>query len=108
MARFRLELPAQPSLHIAWLSRGAAVQRSTHVPGHSSLANDGSVPGSPPTIEIGCSMTGGCSGGPWVIGLGSTNYVNGHNSYRPNNQPLEIYSPYFGDNAHSLMQLVVK
>jgi V8-like Glu-specific endopeptidase len=70
-------------------------------------ANDGSVPGSPPTIGIGCSMTGGCSGGPWVLGLGSTNNVNGHNSYRPNNQPLEIYSPYFGDNAHSLMQLVV-
>jgi len=70
-------------------------------------ANDGSVPGSPPTIGIGCSMTGGCSGGPWVLGLGSTNYVNGHNSYRPNNQPLEIYSPYFGDNAHSLQQLVV-
>jgi hypothetical protein len=70
-------------------------------------ANDGAVPGSPQPIGIGCSMTGGCSGGPWVLGLGSTNYVNGHNSYRPNNQPLEIYSPYFGDNAHSLMQLVV-
>jgi V8-like Glu-specific endopeptidase len=70
-------------------------------------ANNGSVPGSPATIGIGCSMTGGCSGGPWVLGLGSTNYVNGHNSYRPNSQPLEIYSPYFGDNAHSLMQQVV-
>lgn len=69
-------------------------------------ANDGSVPGSPPTIGIGCSMTGGCSGGPWVIGLGSTNNVNGHNSYSQNNQPLEMYSPYFGDNARSLMQLV--
>lgn len=70
-------------------------------------ANDGSVPGSPATIGIGCSMTGGCSGGPWVMGLGTTNYVNGHNSYRPTNQPLEIYAPYFGDNAHSLMQIVV-
>ena len=67
-------------------------------------ANDGSVPGSPHPVGIGCSMTGGCSGGPWVLGLGSANHVNGHNSYRPNNQPLEIYSPYFGDNAHSLMQ----
>jgi hypothetical protein len=52
-------------------------------------------------------MTGGCSGGPWVMGFGSNNYVNGHNSYRPNNQPLEIYSPYFGDNAHSLKALAV-
>ena len=66
-------------------------------------ANDGSVPGSPPTIGIGGSMTD--SGGPWVLGLGSTNYVNGNNSYK---QPLEIYSPYFGDNAHSLKQEVVK
>jgi V8-like Glu-specific endopeptidase len=70
-------------------------------------ANDGSVPGSPPPFGIGCSMTGGCSGGPFVMGLGSTNHVNGHNSYRPTSQPLEIYSPYFGDNARSLMQLVV-
>jgi V8-like Glu-specific endopeptidase len=70
-------------------------------------ANDGAVPGSPAPIGIGCSMTGGCSGGPWVLGLATTNYVNGHNSYRPNNQPQEIYSPYFGDNARSLMQLVV-
>jgi V8-like Glu-specific endopeptidase len=70
-------------------------------------ANDGNVPGSPATIGIGCSMTGGCSGGPWVMGLGSTNYVNGDNSYRPNNQPLEIYSPYYDDTAHSLMAYVV-
>jgi V8-like Glu-specific endopeptidase len=70
-------------------------------------ANDGNVPGLPHPIGIGCSMTGGCSGGPWALGFGSSNYVNGHNSYRPNNQPLEIYSPYFGDNARSLMQLVV-
>ena len=70
-------------------------------------ANDGNVPGTPHPIGIGCSMTGGCSGGPWALGWGSTNYVNGHNSYRPNNQPLEIYSPYFGDNAHSLKVLAV-
>ena len=35
------------------------------------------------------------------------NYVNGLNSYRPNSQPLEIYSPYFGENAHSLKVQVV-
>ena len=74
----------------------------------AAYANDGSVPGSPSPIGIGCSMTGGCSGGPWVLGLGSTNRVNGHNSYRPDVQPLEMYSPYFGDNAYSLMQLVVQ
>ncbi|KAA0016503.1 trypsin-like serine peptidase [Antrihabitans cavernicola] len=68
----------------------------------AAYANDGSVPGSPATVGIGCSMTGGCSGGPWALGFGSTNYVNGENSYSINGQPLEIYSPYFGDNAHSL------
>lgn len=73
----------------------------------AAYANDGAVPGSPATIGIGCSMTGGCSGGPWVLGFGSNNWVNGHNSYRPNNQPLEIYAPYFGDNAHSLKVLAV-
>ena len=73
----------------------------------AAYANDGTVPGSPKPIGIGCSMTGGCSGGPWVLGFGSTNYVNGLNSYRPNSQPLEIYSPYFGENAHSLKVQVV-
>jgi hypothetical protein len=73
----------------------------------ATYSNDGSVPGSPEPEGIGCSMTGGCSGGPWVLGLGSTNYVNGHNSYRPNSQPLEIYAPYFGDNAHQLKVQVV-
>lgn len=73
----------------------------------ATYSNDGSVPGSPAPEGIGCSMTGGCSGGPWVLGLGSTNYINAHNSYRPNNQPLEIYSPYFGDNAHQLKVQVV-
>ena len=73
----------------------------------AAYANDGTVPGSPKPIGIGCSMTGGCSGGPWVLGFGSTNYVNGLNSYRPNDQPLEIYSPYFGENAHSLKVQVV-
>ena len=70
-------------------------------------ASDGTVPGSPKPIGIGCSMTPGCSGGPWVLGLGSTNYVNGLNSYRPNSQPLQIYSPYFGENARSLKVQVV-
>ena len=74
----------------------------------ASYANDGSVPGSPATVGIGCSMTGGCSGGPWIMGFGAGNYVNGHNSYRPTSQPLEIYSPYFDDtSAHSLMTQLV-
>jgi hypothetical protein len=65
----------------------------------------------PPTVGIGCDQTGGTSGGPWMIdfsGLsGSTNLLNGNNSYRyvcppcpPND--LEIYSPYFSDAASNV------
>lgn len=36
-------------------------------------ANDGSAPGSPHPVGIGCSMTWGCSGGPGVMGFGSAN-----------------------------------
>jgi hypothetical protein len=78
-------------------------------------ANDGSVPGSPQPIGIGTSMTGGCSGGPWALqfandpirgGPGGANLVNGNNSFIFTNQPKEIYSPYFDDLAHSLLQVV--
>jgi len=57
---------------------------------------------------IGCDMTGGCSGGPWIWQFGSNNYVNGHNSYRANNHPEEMYSPYFGNEANSLWSSLLK
>jgi V8-like Glu-specific endopeptidase len=57
----------------------------------------------PKTSGIGCDMTEGSSGGPWLIQFGSNGgYINGHNSYRPTNQPKAIYSPYFGNQAYSL------
>jgi V8-like Glu-specific endopeptidase len=34
------------------------------------------------TIEVGNDETGGTSGGPWIKGLGTSNYVNGVNSFR--------------------------
>ena len=33
------------------------------------------------TIGVGCDMTGGSSGGPWILGLGRGNYINGLISY---------------------------
>jgi V8-like Glu-specific endopeptidase len=51
---------------------------------------------------IGSDMTGGCSGGPWILQFGTNNYINGHNSYRYSNRPLEIKSPYIGNDAKSL------
>jgi hypothetical protein len=51
----------------------------------------------PDTTAIGTLMTGGCSGGPWVLKFMNGNYANGLNSYiyTTPNQPQQIYSPYF-------------
>jgi V8-like Glu-specific endopeptidase len=48
----------------------------------------------PLTMGVGCDMTGGSSGGPWVKSLGTGNYVNGVNSYKRNGYPKEMFSPY--------------
>jgi V8-like Glu-specific endopeptidase len=69
--------------------------------------------GDPAPLAIGCDLTGGSSGGPWITNFsgvgGATNYLNGHNSYRYTepNHPLEIYSPYFGSEAKSLRDTLV-
>ncbi|MFN2232941.1 MAG: trypsin-like serine peptidase, partial [Anaerolineales bacterium] len=60
----------------------------------------------PSPVAMGCDMTGGSSGGPWILNFsgqaGGTNYLNGHNSYRYTNHPQELFSPYFGDEAYEL------
>lgn len=74
------------------------------------------VAGSP--IRINCDMTGGSSGGGWIIDLrGRRGKVNGVNSFRPCAGPLdargecqvrnpnEFFGPYFGDAAASLYNL---
>jgi V8-like Glu-specific endopeptidase len=65
----------------------------------------------PPTNGMGCNMTGGSSGGPWVYQYVynslNGNYVNGVNSYKYNNDPNSIYSPYFGDGAINLYYSVI-
>lgn len=71
----------------------------------------------PPTIGVGCDLTGGSSGGPWVVDLNALavstsggapvamNLLNGNNSYRytggpPNTQRL--YGPFFSNGAIAL------
>ncbi|HEX6288316.1 MAG TPA: trypsin-like serine protease [Herpetosiphonaceae bacterium] len=66
----------------------------------------------PATNGMGCNMTGGASGGPWIYlytynSAGNNNYVNGVNSYKYNNDPNSIYSPYFGDGAINLYNSVI-
>jgi hypothetical protein len=52
----------------------------------------------PPTMAIGCDMTGGSSGGGWVVG----NNVLSVNSYGYSNQPNVMYGPYQGSVAQQL------
>ena len=53
---------------------------------------------SPPTMAIGCNMTGGSSGGGWEAG-GSVHSVT---SYGYADQPGVIYGPYQGADARAL------
>jgi len=66
---------------------------------------------SPNPVGKGSSKTPGCSGGPWVLNFqaaaGATNYVNGHFSYYYTSQPLQSFSPYFGDAAWSLYTTII-
>ena len=52
----------------------------------------------PPTMGIGCDMTGGSSGGGWIVG----NDVFSVNSYGYRNQPNVMYGPYQGSVAESV------
>ena len=47
------------------------------------------------TQGIPCDMTGGSSGGPWFIGIGSDGVQNSINSYGYNRSPV-MYGPYWG------------
>ncbi|MGH2715059.1 MAG: trypsin-like serine peptidase [Thermoleophilaceae bacterium] len=53
---------------------------------------------SPQTMGIGCDMTGGSSGGGWIVG-GSVYSVN---SYGYSNQRNVMYGPYHGSVAQGL------
>ena len=67
-----------------------------------SHALDDTTMGSPATIGIGCDMTGGSSGGPWIVAFGRGNYVNGVNSYGYVDEPEAMYSPFHGTGANQL------
>lgn len=61
----------------------------------------------PDAIGIGCNMGSGSSGGPWLVAYApfkgsASNYVNGVISYSYVTKPLEVYGPYFGEEAKQL------
>jgi V8-like Glu-specific endopeptidase len=56
----------------------------------------------PDTNGVGCDMTEGSSGGPWVMRLRRGNLLNGVTSYGYAEQPAAMYSPYFDGAANNL------
>jgi V8-like Glu-specific endopeptidase len=72
----------------------------------ASYSYDGEVAGVPP-VAIGCDMTGGCSGGPWITGFLDDNTLNGNNSYRRSDRPKEMNSPYFDARAKDLYDKLI-
>ena len=58
----------------------------------------------PDSHAMGCDMTGGSSGGPWILGFGrnggqpggnALNWINGHNDWRHTAVVNEMNSPYY-------------
>ena len=69
---------------------------------------DTSIPGAgPDPLRIECDMTGGSSGGGWLINIGSNGVgsLNSLNSYGYSFDRGFEYGPYFGDEAKSLYDL---
>ena len=61
----------------------------------------------PATKAIGCDMNGGSSGGAWIKGFGTGNWLNGVNSYKrvANGVVLsqEMFSPHFDGYVKSVI-----
>ncbi len=54
-------------------------------------------------ISVSCDMTGGSSGGPWLISLNGTfGYVNGHNDFKYTSDPSHMYSPYYDSDWYNV------
>ncbi|MGZ8667418.1 MAG: hypothetical protein ACXWZM_09960 [Solirubrobacterales bacterium] len=66
----------------------------------SPLTGSDDPPGpGPETIQVGCDMTGGASGGSWVSEGG---FVNGITSYGYSSDGNHLYGPYLGSVAEDL------
>ena len=65
--------------------------------------SDGNNQSGPNSAAAGCDMTGGSSGGPWILAFGSGNYLNGHQDWFHNAFPTEINTPYYDDRICTLV-----
>lgn len=69
--------------------------------------SDGSKP-SPNPVGMGCDMTYGASGGPWIYKFRTGNVLNGNVSFGDlTNKPLEFFSPYFDSSSKTLKDQLV-
>ena len=69
----------------------------------SSYAYDSPFGTTPVPMGVGCDETGGTSGGPWVMRMGTGSYINSVNSHRRTGYDYELYGPYFDDSVHTDM-----
>ena len=90
-SRDRVQLGPRPELPVLRLSGRAAVRRRAPVALRLGAAEQRHA-ANPPTLGIGCDMTGGSSGGGWIVG---SNVVT-VNSYGYDDQPDVMYGPYQG------------
>jgi V8-like Glu-specific endopeptidase len=77
----------------------------------SGLAERDTAMPAPNPVGMGCDMTQGSSGGPWIKNFsgvaGASNYLNGNVSYGYGNKPLEFFSPYFDNSSKALKDALV-
>jgi V8-like Glu-specific endopeptidase len=55
-------------------------------------------------VSIPCDMTGGSSGGGWLIQLNGKWYINGHNDFGTYDMPDTMFSPLYDDTWYAMYQ----
>ena len=66
------------------------------------------------SVAMGSNLTGGSSGGPWIISYGlpgqvaggGGNFINGHNDWKWNTEPEAMASPYFDCRAMAIYNVI--
>jgi V8-like Glu-specific endopeptidase len=55
-------------------------------------------------VSIKCDMTGGSSGGGWLVQINGKWYVNGHNDFTSSLYPNNMFSPLYDDTWYAMYQ----
>jgi V8-like Glu-specific endopeptidase len=83
----------------AWMT----VCQASHAYDDITIGSNPPAP-APAPFAIGCDMTGGSSGGPFIMRFKGGNFINGHNDYKYVNPalPLAMFSPYLDTQANQV------